>query len=186
MGAGAILRGGPALAEGFIKHDGPGRGNIQRAHPSGHGDAQEVVAGAAYKIVEAGPFAAQHDDAVAGEVEPVVIGGAAFVETDDPEILLLEVFKGTNQVHDARDAKVFCGAGAGLNGGRAEGGGTAFGENDAIDPGAVGDSEQSAQVLGIFDAIQCQQEAGCGVSRRASNRSSMARNSCAWAMATMP
>jgi uncharacterized protein YdeI (YjbR/CyaY-like superfamily) len=160
------LRGGPALAEGFIQHDGPGGGNIQRAHPSGHGNAHEVIAGAAYQVVEAGPFAAQHDDTVAGEVELIVVGGAAFVETNDPEVLLLEVFKGTNQVDDARDAEVFCGAGAGLDGGRAEGRRTAFGENHAIDPGAIGHSEQSTEVLGILDAIECQQEAGTGGSRR--------------------
>ena len=158
--------GRPALAEGFVEHDGARGGNIERADASGHGDAEEVVAGAAYKIVEAGAFAAQHEDAVAGEVELVVVGGAAFVEADDPEILLLQVFKGTNQVDDARDAEVFCGAGAGFDGDRAEGRGTAFGENHAIDPGAVGDAEQSAQILGILDAIECQQQAGSGGSGR--------------------
>jgi hypothetical protein len=52
-----------------------------------------MVAGAAHEIVETGAFAAKDDDEIAGEIELVVWGGAAFVETNDPEIAALELFE---------------------------------------------------------------------------------------------
>ena len=47
-----------------------------------------MVAGAADKIVQSGAFAAKHQNAVASEVELVVVRGAALVESNDPDILL--------------------------------------------------------------------------------------------------
>ena len=64
---------GTALAEGLVEHDGAGCGDVQRADAAGHGNAQQVVAGAADQIVQPGAFAAQNEDAVAGEVELVVV-----------------------------------------------------------------------------------------------------------------
>jgi hypothetical protein len=80
-----------------------------------------VVAGFADQVVEAGAFAAEDEDAVAGEVELVVVGCAALVESDDPEVLAFEVFEGADEVDDAGDAEMLGGAGAGLDGDRAEG-----------------------------------------------------------------
>ena len=50
-----------------------------------------MVAGAADEVVKTGALAAEDENAVAGEVELVVVGGAAFVETDDPDVLLLQL-----------------------------------------------------------------------------------------------
>ena len=57
--------------------------------------------------MQARAFAAQHQHAVAGQVELVVVGSASFVQADDPHILLFQVFQGTDQVDDAGNAKVF-------------------------------------------------------------------------------
>ena len=45
-----------------------------------------MVAGAADEVVQARALAAEDENAVAGQVELVVVGCAALVETDDPEI----------------------------------------------------------------------------------------------------
>jgi hypothetical protein len=58
-GADDWARGIPALAEGLIKHDRAGGGDVERADPSGHRNAQQMVAGAADQIVEARAFAAE-------------------------------------------------------------------------------------------------------------------------------
>jgi hypothetical protein len=142
-----------ALAKGFKEDDRGGGGDIEGADASGHGNAQQVVTGAADEVVEARAFAAKDEDAVAGEVELVVVGRAALVETDDPEVLALEFFEGADEIDDTSDAQVFGCAGAGLDGGGTEWGGTALGENDAVDAGTVGDTQQSAEVLRIFDAV---------------------------------
>jgi hypothetical protein len=52
-----------------------------------------MVAGAADEIVEAGAFAAEDDDEIAGEIELIVCRRAAFVEADDPEVAALELFE---------------------------------------------------------------------------------------------
>ena len=49
-----------------------------------------MVAGAADEIVKACAFAAKDKDAVAAEVELIVVGGAAFIETDDPDVLFFQ------------------------------------------------------------------------------------------------
>ncbi len=67
------LGGGAALAGGFVEDDGSGGGDVERADAAGHGNAQQMVAGAADQIVQARAFAAEHDDEIAGEVELVVV-----------------------------------------------------------------------------------------------------------------
>src|ERR1700678_2792390 len=46
-----------ALAVGFIKDNGSGGGDVERAYAPGHGNTQQVVAGAADEIVQAVAFA---------------------------------------------------------------------------------------------------------------------------------
>ena len=75
---------GAALAKCFIEHDGPGGRHVQGTYSAGHGNTQQVIAGAADKIVKACSFPAQHDHAVAGQIELVVVRGPPLVESDDP------------------------------------------------------------------------------------------------------
>ena len=149
-----------ALAKGFKEDDRGGGGDIEGADASGHGNAQQVVAGAADEVVEARTLAAEDEDAVAGEVELVVVGGAALVETDDPDVLALEFFEGADEIDDTGDAEVFGCAGAGFDGYRAEGGGAALGEDDAVDSGAVGYAQKGAEVLRVFNAVEGEEKAG--------------------------
>ena len=82
--AGQGASGEAALAEGFIEDDGAGGRDVEGADAARHGNAQQVVTGFSDEVMEAGAFAAEHENAVAGEVELVVVGLAALVETDDP------------------------------------------------------------------------------------------------------
>jgi hypothetical protein len=148
-----------ALAEGFVEDDGSGGGDVERADAAGHGDAEQVVAGAADEVVEASAFASEDEHAVAGEVELVVVSGAALVESDGPYISLFEVFEGADEVDDAGDAEMLGSAGAGFDGDGAERGGAALGEDDAVYAGAVGYAEQSAKVLRVFDAVEGEEQA---------------------------
>ncbi len=105
------------------------------------------------------PLAAEDEDAVAGEIEAVVVGCAALVESDDPEIALLELFKGADEVDDAGDAEVFGGSCAGLDRYRAQGRGAALGEDDAVDACAVSHAKERAEILRVFDAVEGEDEA---------------------------
>ena len=84
---------GAALASGFVEDDGPGGGDIEGADGPGHGNREEIVAGAAHEIVEPGALAAKDNNEIAGEIELVVCGGAAFVQTNDPQVAALEFFE---------------------------------------------------------------------------------------------
>ncbi len=158
-------RGGAALAGGFVEHNSSGGGNVEGTDASGHGDAEQVVAGAADEVVETGAFAAEDENAVTGEVELVVVAGAALVEADDPEVLLFQLFEGADEVDDTGEAQVLGSAGAGFYGHGTERCGAAFSEHDAINAGAVGHAQQSAEILRVFDAVEGENEA-LGVGRK--------------------
>jgi hypothetical protein len=112
--------------------------------------------------VEACAFAAEDQADVLLEVEVGVVGGAALVETYDPDVLLLHGFEGSGDVDDLGDADVLGGAGGGLGGDGAERGGAALGEEDAVDAGAVGGAEESAEIVGVFYAVECEKKAEAG------------------------
>src|SRR5208282_3362957 len=96
-----------------------GGGDIERADTAGHGNAEEMIAGAADKIVQSCPLAAEDDDEIAGKIESIVIGLAAFVEPDDPKFVALEIFERADEVYDSGDAQMLGCAGAGFDSGRA-------------------------------------------------------------------
>ena len=152
-----------ALTEGFKEHYRCGCGDVEGADAAAHGNAQQVVAGAANEIVKAGALAAKDNDEIAGEIELVVCGRAAFVETDDPEVATLELFESANEVYDAGDAKMLGGSGAGFDGSGAERSRAALGEEDAVDAGAIGNAKKSAEVLRVFNTVEREDEAGSGV-----------------------
>jgi hypothetical protein len=160
------LAGGAALAGCLVEDDGSGGGDVEGADAAGHGDAEQMVAGAADEVVETGALAAEDENAVAGEVELVVVGGAALVEADDPDVLLLQFFEGANEVDDAGDAEMFGGSRAGFYGDRTERCGAAFGEDYSIDAGAIGYAEKCAEILRIFDTVKGEEQAGLRGIRR--------------------
>ena len=152
-------RGVATLPGGLVQDDCAGCRDVERTDAASHRNAQEMVASAANEIVEACAFAAEDKHAVAAEVELVVVGRASFIQADDPDVLLLQIFKGADQIDDAGNAQVFRGTGAGLHGNGAEWGGTALSEDNAVDTGSVGNAEESAEILRIFNAVEGEEQA---------------------------
>ena len=113
-----------------------------------------MVAGLLDQIVQSCTFAAEHEDAIGLEVELGVVRRSALVEAEDPDVLLLHLLQGADEVGDAGDANVLGGAGGGLGDGRGDGSGAALGQDDSIDSGAVGGAEQGAEVVRVFDAVE--------------------------------
>jgi hypothetical protein len=142
------------LAHGFVHDDGSGDRYVERRNLTGHGYPKEMIAGLFYEVVEACAFAAKDEDAVGVEVEFGVVGGTALVEAEDPDMLLLHLFEGADEVGDAGDANVLGGSGGGFGDGGGDGGGAALGEEDAVDTGSVGGAEEGTEIVGIFDAIE--------------------------------
>jgi hypothetical protein len=159
---GGLGAGPAALAHGFVHDDSSRYGDVQGANAASHGDAEKVVAGAFDEVVEAGAFAAQDEADILAKVEVGVVGGATFVEADDPDVVLLHGLEGAGDIDDLGDADVLAGAGGGFSGDGGERGGAAFGEDDAVDAGAVGRAEKGAEVVGIFYAVQGEEEFGAG------------------------
>jgi hypothetical protein len=113
-----------------------------------------MVAGLLDQVVEASSFATEDEDAVGLEVELGVVGRAALVEAENPDVLLLHLFEGAHEVGDASDAHVLGGSGGGLGYGRGDGSGAALGEDDSIDSGSVGSAEESPEIVGVLDAVE--------------------------------
>src|ERR1700679_1936729 len=107
---------GAALAHGFGHEYCARYGDVERAYAARHRDAEEVVAGALDEVMEAGAFAAEDQADVLAEVEVGVVGGAAFVEAYDPDVVLLHGFEGASDVDDLGDANVLAGASGGFCG----------------------------------------------------------------------
>jgi hypothetical protein len=119
-----------------------------------------VVAGASHQVVQASAFAAEDEDAVAGEVEAIVISFAPLIQADDPEILALEFFKGAHEVYDSSDAKMLCRAGARLYGHGTERRRPALGKYDAIHSRTIGNSQKRAKVLRVFNTVEGKHQPG--------------------------
>ena len=162
IGLGLRATSGAALAGRFKEHDRAGGGDVERRHLAGHGNAEQVVAGAADQIVQAGAFASEDDYGVGREVVAVVILSAVLVEADDPEIVSLESFEGANKVDDPGEAQVLGGSGGGLDGNGREGRGPALGEEDPVDTGGFGGAEKGAEVLRVFDSVEGKDQARVG------------------------
>ena len=118
-----------------------------------------MVAGLFDEIVETGTFASEDENAIGFEVEVSVVGGAALVETEDPDVLLLHLLQRADEIGDASDADVLGGPGGGLGYGAGDGRGTAFGDDDAVYTCAVRGAEESTQVVGVLDAVEGEEEA---------------------------
>ena len=158
-----VRRGLAALAQGFVHDDGAGDRDVERGDRAGHGDAEQVVAGFLDEVVEAGALAAEDEDAVGAEVEVGVVGSAALVEAEHPDVGLLHLLEGADEVGDAGDADVLGGAGGGFGDGGGDGRRAALGQEDAVDAGAVGGAEERAEVVGVLDAVEGEEEAVAGV-----------------------
>jgi hypothetical protein len=154
--------GAAALAHGLVHDDGPGDGDVERTDAASHGDAEEVIAGAFDELVEAGAFAAEDEAGVLAEVEVGVVGCAALVEANDPDVALLHGFEGAGEVDDLSDADVFGGPGGGFGNGGREWRGAALGEEDAVDACTVGRAEERAEIVGVFNAVECEEETVAG------------------------
>lgn len=125
-----------------------------------------MVAGAPDEIVQSSAFAAKHKNTVTGQIEAVVVGFSALVETDNPDVLLLQFFKSANEIDNPRYAKMFDCAGTGFHGHGTQWRGAAFRHDNAIDTCTIGHAKQRSQVLRVFDTIESQQQTRpCGIGR---------------------
>jgi len=118
-----------------------------------------MVAGFFDEVVEASAFAAEDEDAVGFEVEVGVVGGAALVEAEDPDVFLLHLLERADEVGDAGDANVLGRSGRGFGNGAGDRGGAPLGDNDAVDSGTVGGAKERTEVVGVFDAVEGEEEA---------------------------
>ena len=148
-----------SLPHRLVHHDRAGDRYIERRNLPCHGNPQQVIAGLFDQIVQSCAFAPEDEDAVGLEVEVGVVGSSAFIQSEDPDVLLLHLFERANEVGNPRNPNVFRGSGRGFGYGRGDGGGSALGEDDAVDAGTVGGSEQRSEVVGVFDAVEGEEEA---------------------------
>jgi hypothetical protein len=74
-------------------------------------------------------------------------------------VLLFQKLERSNQIRNSRNSNVFRRSCRGFGYGRGYGGGSALGQNDAVDAGAIGGPEERSEVVGVFDTIEGEEEA---------------------------
>ena len=124
-----------------------------------------MVAGALHQIVQPGAFAAQHQAAILLEVEVAVVGLAALIQADDPDVLLFHRLQRAGKIDDLRNAHVFAGPGRGFGHNRAERRRPPFGQDDSVNARTIGRPQQRAQVVRVFHAIERQEKSPAAGSR---------------------
>jgi hypothetical protein len=150
-----------AAAADLEQGQGPGYGGVEALDPAGHGDVDEGVAGVADETVEAGALAADDDaDGLVGELEVEQAGVGGAVEADAPDAGVAELADGSGEVGDLGDGEVLEGAGGGLDGDRGQGGAAVAGDDQAVAAGGFGAAGQGAEVVGILDAVEGEEEGG--------------------------
>ncbi len=115
-----------------------------------------------HQIVQTGAFASQHQHTVRREIELVVRHGAALVESDAPQISLLELFESATEVYDTGDGYVLGCSGGCFDGYWTQGSGAALSEDDTIRACTIGGAQERAEILRVFDAVECEQKSGLG------------------------
>ena len=110
-------------------------------------------------LVKTLALASEHNGSWGSVVDPIVRFGAALVETIDPEALLLELFERLADIGDANQGQVFDSSGRGARDGFGQGSGAAFRHYDGIGPRGMGGTDDGAEVVGIFDAIEKNEQA---------------------------
>ena len=118
-----------------------------------------MVAGAAYQIMQPGALASEDKHAVPGQIESVIVGLASFVEPDDPDVLLLQLFKGTYEIDNTRNPEMLNGAGTGLHGYGTQWRRAPLSHDDSVYARSIGNAQQRAQVLRIFNTIEREEQA---------------------------
>jgi hypothetical protein len=150
-----------AASADFEEGEGSGDGGVEAFDLAGHGDVDEGVAGVSDEAVEAGAFAADDDaDRFVGELEVEQAGVGGAVEADAPDAGVAEVLDGSGEVGHLGDGEVLEGAGGGLDRHGGEGGAPVAGDDEAVAAGGFGAAGEGAEVVGIFDAVEGEEEGG--------------------------
>jgi RNA polymerase sigma-70 factor, ECF subfamily len=150
---------GAALPCRLKKDDRARSGDVEGSDLAAHGNAQEVIAGAANQVVQARAFASEDDYSIRREIEAVVILGAALIEAHAPQVVFAELLERANHVDYAGEPQMLGRACRGFYRSRAERRGTAFRKQDAVHSGSFRAAQQSAEVLRVLDTVQGQHQA---------------------------
>lgn len=112
------------------------------------------------ELVETCAFGTENEDGAVGEIGLGVRGRGAFVESVNPEAGLLELIKSAADIGDAGYGEVLEGAGSRTGDSFGERGRTALRDNHGIRTDGVGRANDGAEVVGIFDTIEDDEEMG--------------------------
>lgn len=104
--------------------------------------------------MKAGTFAAQDKADVLAKIEVGVIGCAALVQTNDPDVLLLHGFEGARDVNNLGDADVLAGACRGFGRDWGKWRRSTLGKDYAVDAGAVCGTEECTEIVGVLYPVE--------------------------------
>jgi len=156
--AGFRLRGRVALAEGLEEEDRTGDGGVERPDRASHRDPDEQVAAPPNGRAETVALASDDDRDRPPKVCLSSRQRRVGIRSENPEAANMEVREGAGQVVHRSQQEVLGGAGRGLDRGRAEGRLPLGRKDHPVGSRGLGASEQRADVLGILERIEHENE----------------------------
>jgi hypothetical protein len=114
------------------------------------------------QAAHAGALGAQDQGGSTAEIGVGHGAGGLVVGADDEDVPVLQLPQGAGQVGDGEIGHRIGGAGSSLDGHRGQAGGTVLGGDDRVHAEGVGAAQAGAQVVGIGDAVQDQQQGRLG------------------------
>ncbi len=113
-------------------------------------------------LMQSGSLRSEHKNGGEMEIDGGVQPVDAFVESIDPEALFLQLLESAADVCDANHRQMLQSAGSGSGCGLGKGRGAALRDDDGRCAGGMGRSDNRAEVVRIFDAIEHHQQLRAG------------------------
>jgi hypothetical protein len=153
-----------ALAPGFIQYDGPGDARVERCDLPRHRDLHQVIASLFYEPPQSLPFATHNQRQ--WRIETGLMIGLSFrliFQPHQPETLALEFFHRLHEVGNQRHPQVLHRSSGRVYYGGCHPDSAMARKHYTLYAHCFSRAEQTAQVLGILQAVENQQDWAGGI-----------------------
>lgn len=151
--------GGAALANSLEEDHAGGNGNIEGLDWAHGGKRNDKIATLAREFMESTAFTSHNDPGGRSVIHVRVRFVRRFIQTNKPITRFLEIFHGAREIRDPGDGQVREGPGRSTRDRVRQASGTALGDNDAVDASGQGGANNRAEIVGVLDTVEKNEEA---------------------------
>ena len=146
------------LADGLVKADSGGDGDVEAVDFAGHGNIDKVVAAFSGDFTNTPALTTEDKSGGLVEINRVEGAVAAVGGADDLDAVFLEFTKEDADVFDLEEGDFVSAAAGDIADGMGDAAGTFHGRKDSSNAGAGGSAQAGPQVVGILHALKDEEE----------------------------